>query len=78
MQFYRLAPGARFEFRGKRYMKTAASMANDADRIGSVFLGETEVTMVGEPMLLPEAEAGKWKPSNTHWTEHLAPAPGQK
>jgi hypothetical protein len=31
MQFYHLAIGARFEFRGRQYLKRALSMARDSD-----------------------------------------------
>jgi len=78
MQFYRLAPGARFEFNGRQFQKIAMSMAVNADRIGTVFQGATEVTPIGEPLLLSEAEAEKWKPFDwEHWADHLRPAPGQ-
>jgi hypothetical protein len=55
MQFYRLAPGCRFEFEGRQFQKTAMSMAEDADRIGNVFQAGMEVTPIGEPLVLPEA-----------------------
>jgi hypothetical protein len=77
MQFYQLAKGARFEFRGKQYQKVAMSMAEDAEHTGNVFQAETEVMPIGEPLLLPPEEAEKWKPSTTHWTAHMSPAPGQ-
>jgi hypothetical protein len=75
MRFYQLARGARFEFRGKRYLKTAMSLAQDADRIGNVFQAETEVTPIGEPLLLPPEEAAKWKPSEIPWTAYITPSP---
>lgn len=78
MQFYELARGARFEFRGRQFTKTAMSMAVDADRIGNIFQGSTDVVPVGEPLLLPPEEAEKWKPSLTPWTNYITPAPGQK
>ena len=78
MQFYELAIGARFFFRGRRYEKLAMSMARGEDRIGHVFMAETEVTADGEPMLLPPEEAARWKPDGRHWTECLGPAPGQR
>jgi hypothetical protein len=78
MQLYELAVGARFFFRGRRYEKIAMSMARDEDRIGNIFMGETEVTADGEPSLLPPEEAALWKPPERHWTEYLGPAPGQK
>jgi hypothetical protein len=77
MQFYQLAKGARFEFRGKQFQKTAMSMAVDAERIGNVFQAGTEIMPIGEPLLLPAEEAEKWKPSPTHWTAFISPAPGQ-
>lgn len=49
VQFYQLAKGARFEFRGKQFQKIAMSMAEDGERNGNVFQGETEVTPIGEP-----------------------------
>lgn len=63
MQFYQLAEGARFEFRGKQFTKVAMSMAEDADLIGNIFQGGTEVVPTVEPLLLPVEEAEKWKPS---------------
>jgi hypothetical protein len=78
MRFYRLTPGAPFEFCGKEYTKTAVSMAADSDRLGSVFQGRTHVTPLGEPLLLPETESQKWTPSNAHWTEYMSPAPGER
>ena len=77
MQFYQLAKGARFEFRGKQFEKVAMSMAVDADRNGNVFQGETEIKPIGEALLLPAEEAEKWKPPATHWTSIITPAPGQ-
>ena len=65
MQFYQLAPGARFEFRGKQFTKVASSMAQDTGRIGNIFQHGTEIAPIGEPLLLPDAEAEKWKPSET-------------
>ena len=76
MRFYELAIGARFFFRGRRYEKLAMSVANDEDRVGHVFMGETEVTADGEPLLLPPDEAARWKPDARHWTEYLGPVPG--
>lgn len=58
----------------KRWTKQAISVASDG-HIGHVMMGETEVIPDGEPLLLPPEEAAKWKPSEIHWTEHLAPAP---
>ncbi len=77
MQFYELAKGARFEFRGKQFQKVAMSMAVDTERCGNVFQGETEISPIGELLLLPADEAEKWKPSVMHWTGFMSPAPGQ-
>jgi hypothetical protein len=52
-------------------------MAEDADRIGNVFEAGMEVAPIGEPLLLPEAEAQRWKPSNEPWRIHMPPAAGQ-
>jgi len=57
MQFYQLGIGARFDFRGREFTKVGMSMAQDWNRDSNVFWGGTEVTPVGEPLLLPEAEA---------------------
>jgi hypothetical protein len=73
MKFYELAVGARYVFRGRRFEKTAMSMANDEKRCGRIFMGETEVTPDGVPFLLPLEEAAKWKPDERHWTEYLTP-----
>jgi hypothetical protein len=62
MQFYQLALGARFESFGRQYQKIGMSMATDALRMGTIFHGETQVTPIGEPLLLSEAEAARWKP----------------
>jgi hypothetical protein len=75
MMFYELAIGARFIFRGKRYEKSGMSMANNEQQCGSIFMGEAEVEPDGVPLLLPAAEAAKWKPDDKHWTEYLGPAP---
>ena len=72
MQFYLLAPGARFVFGGMLFMKIAMSMAQDFERIGHVFQGETDVTPIGEILLLSVAEAQKWKPSEIPWTAGMA------
>jgi hypothetical protein len=76
-KFYQLAKGARFEFRGKQFEKVAMSMAVDVERCGNVFWGGTEITPIGEPLLLPPEDAEKWKPPTTHWTSIITPAPGQ-
>ena len=76
MQFYRLAPGARFEFVGRQFQKLAMSMAEDQQqRIGCIFHGPTEVTPIGEPLLLPPEVAEKWKPFDLeHWAHHIEPS----
>jgi hypothetical protein len=63
MQFYRLALGARFEFRGREYRKEAMSVARDSDDVGNVFQAGAEVIAIGKPLLLTEAEAERWRPS---------------
>jgi hypothetical protein len=60
VQFYELAIGAVFEFRGKRYQKTAMSMAEDERHWGNIFQGWYKVESEG-PFLPPEV-AAKWKP----------------
>ena len=78
MQFYKLAPGAPFEYEGKRYRKTAMDMAHDEGGQGRLMRREWEVTPIGEPLLLSDEEAEKWKPIDwRNWADHLAPAPGQ-
>ena len=59
MKFYELAVGARFDYRGRPFEKTAISMADDERGCGSIFLGETEVAPDGVPLLLPPEEAAK-------------------
>jgi len=65
VRFYELAVGAGFVWRGQRFEKTAMSMAEDAQRFGSVFLAETEVASDGP--LLPAEVAARWKPERGHW-----------
>jgi hypothetical protein len=36
------------------------------------------VTTDGVPLLLPAAEAARWKRDDEHRTEHLAPAPAPR
>ena len=46
---------------------------------GRMMRAEWEVTPIGEAILLPDAEAEKWKPIDwQQWADHLTPAPGQK
>jgi len=49
-------------------------MAQDSERNGNIFQGETEVSPVGEPILLSEAEAARWKPGDIPWTTGM-PSP---
>lgn len=76
VKFYELAVGAQFGAWGKRYRKTAMSMAQDEAQLGTVFRGEVEVESEG-PVLSPEV-AAKWKPVEKAWVEHLAVAPGPR
>jgi hypothetical protein len=46
-------------------------MAEDAERNGNIFQGQTEVTPIGEPLL----SAQKWKPSEIPWTAYITPSP---
>ena len=78
MQFYKLAPGVRFEFKGKRYQKTAMDSIRDENGQPSSFRPEWGVTPVGDPLLLSAEEAELWKPIDVeHWADHLSTAPGQ-
>ncbi|HLH53910.1 MAG TPA: hypothetical protein VKY92_09875 [Verrucomicrobiae bacterium] len=76
VKFYLLARGAVFECNGKRFKKTAMSMAQDDEGIGTVFAGQGEVEPIGEPVLLSDEEAARWKPSDIPWTSYMTPAPG--
>jgi hypothetical protein len=51
------------------------SMAEDAERNGNIFQAEAEVVPIGEPLLLPQEEAEKWKPSDIPWTAYITPSP---
>ena len=62
IKFYELAVGAQFSFRGGLYKKVAISMARDEQRVANIFQGQTDVTIVGEVLLLPPEEAARWKP----------------
>ena len=73
-----MAIGARFVFRGRRFEKTAMSMAREEQGLDSIFMGETEIVPEGALLLLPPAEAERWKPSDRHWTDYLSPAPRQR
>jgi hypothetical protein len=41
--FEKLAIGARFEFRGRRYVKLGPDLGRDEERMGNRFHGGTEV-----------------------------------
>lgn len=43
MQFQNVAIHTRFQFRGKTFTKIALRMAQDSERTGHLFLGETEI-----------------------------------
>ena len=75
MKFYQLAVAARFVFRGRRFEKIAMSVAREEQGLGGLFMGETEIVPEGVPLLLPPAEAERWKPDDRHWTDYLSPAP---
>ena len=60
-QFYELAIGARFVIRGRRIEKIAMSIAEDAERVGHIFLADAGVTDDSEALLLPPVEAARWK-----------------
>jgi hypothetical protein len=78
LQFYKLAVGARFEFEGKLYQKSAMDSVRDENGQPSSFRREREVTPVGEPLLLSAEEAELWKPIDVeHWADHLSTAPGR-
>ena len=78
MQFYKLARGARFEYQGKRYQKITMDFAQEEGGPSRHFPREWEVNPIGEPLLLSEAEAEKWRPIDwRNWADHLTPAPGQ-
>ena len=62
MQFYKLAPGARFEFEGKRYVKTGIEVAEEENGNCRSISRGWEVTPIGEPLLLSEEAAEKWRP----------------
>ena len=59
MKFSELAIGCRFCFGEVSYVKMALSLAQDEHRIGHLFLGVTEVLVVGEPMLVAPEEAAR-------------------
>ncbi len=77
MKFYELALGARFVFRGHRFVKIAMCLAEDQRRWGNIFLGDTDVVPDGVPVRLSPAEAARWKPADKDWADYLTPAPGQ-
>jgi hypothetical protein len=74
MQFYRLAPGARFAIDGREYRKLAMAWPRTPIGFGHVFQAGTEVNPIGEPILLSEAEADNGSRLNRIgqplWTQH--------
>jgi hypothetical protein len=52
-------------------------MADDEEQCGPIFQGGNEVVCDGEPLLLPAAEAQRWKPDAEYWADHMAPAAGR-
>jgi len=78
VKFYQLAIGAEFQFQGRRFRKTAGSMAADERGWGHVFQGLTEVATEGEPLLLSPEEAAKQKPDYGPWTEFIEREFGRK
>ena len=70
VEFYELALGAEFRWRGQRYRKLAMCMAEredpDGRRTGSILYGGTEVESEG-PFLSAEG-AARWKPVWGAWT----------
>ena len=70
VEFYKLAVGAVFGYRGNLYRKEAISMAQEMARPdgrnwGLIILGTAWVSSDG-PFLSPE-EAEEWKPDYGHW-----------
>jgi hypothetical protein len=49
VQFYQLAPGARFEYQGKKYRKTAMDVAEEESGSGGPSRREWEVTPIRGP-----------------------------
>ena len=58
MKFESVPFRARFMFRGKRYLKTAMSMPQDENRVGTIFQAEAEV----EPIAEEETASGNERP----------------
>ncbi len=77
-QFSELPIGARFEFRGRRYEKLAASFAGDEDRCGNVFQACAEVFWDAPEAVRRAHVARSHRPSPGSWTRHLTIAPGQQ
>src|SRR4030095_8791461 len=76
MQFYQLASGGQFEYKGKRCLKTGMNAVRDENGQPDGFRSEWEVTPIGEPLLLSEEEAYKWRPIDLeHWADHMVPSP---
>ena len=70
-----MAPGARFEFHGRQFKKTAISMAQVPSANGNIFQSATEIDPIGQPLLLPEDETRKWRPSEIPWNAYIVPSP---
>jgi hypothetical protein len=76
-QFCKLPIGARFEFRGRRYEKLAASFAGDEERCGNMFQAGTEVCWENTvPPSRPRAPHAQ-PTSAQDWTLRLGSVPGQ-
>jgi len=75
MKFYELAIGAVFNFRGKRYEKTAIPdrRHRDLPAVGTWYWRRRG----GDEPFLPAEVAAEWKPSEVYWADRLEPAPGQ-
>jgi hypothetical protein len=76
MQVYQIAKGARFEFRGKQFEKIAMSMAVDTEGCGNVFWAGTEITPLGEPLLLPPGRGREVETSRHALDFHYYTSPG--
>jgi len=72
LMFGKLPVGTGFAYYGTKYCKIAPSMARNERGCGSVFLGETPVTVEVTP-----AELLPWEPDELPWFARIKPAPGQ-
>jgi len=50
-------------------------MAQVPSANGNIFQSATEIDPRGEPLLLPEDEAKKWRPSEIPWNAYIVPSP---